>query len=86
MILVPKEKLDQLTDFAHKCQAFAGICRERVTLLEEKVAYAEDVIADQEEQVYVCKEDLESEKKKQSYIIPGVAAIVGILLGFFIAK
>lgn len=55
-------------------------------LLEAYKKDADETLKSQEEQVYICKQDLESEKKKQSYIIPGVALVLGIVAGFFIAK
>lgn len=47
---------------------------------------ADKVIKQQNDQLSVYKDDLETEKKKQSFIIPGLAAVIGFVLGFFIIK
>jgi hypothetical protein len=84
LILVDQEKLRALMVHDQKCVAFAGLCQERVMLLEAAEEDAKNVIKSQEQKVYVCNEDLASEKQKKTIIIPIVAALLGIVVGGFV--
>lgn len=86
LILVDQEKLQLLMEHDRKCVAFAGLCQERVMLLEAAEEDAKNVIKSQEEKVYVCNQDLASEKSKKTVIIPVVSVLLGLVAGFLITR
>lgn len=85
MILVDREKLGLLVDKYQKCTTYAGLCAERVMLFEAYKADADATIKAQEETLYICKEQVESEKRK-SWLIPVLGILGGFALGFAVTR
>lgn len=85
LILVDREKLGQLVDKFQKCATYAGLCAERVMLFEAYKEDADATIKAQEETLYICKEQVESEKRK-SWLIPVLGILGGFALGFAVTR
>lgn len=86
LVQVEETQVKELIEFSRACKTFALECKTRVELLEQYKVKADATIKDQEKQVYTCRQDLEVQKKKQSFLYPVLALVLGFAAGFVITR
>lgn len=84
--MVPRGDLQDLVQNNKMCRDFSKVCQGRVGLLEAYKAEADKLIDEQSMRNVKDKDELDRVNRRNNYLYPGLALLLGIVGGSLINK
>ena len=79
--MVPRSDLKELVQSNEMCRDFSLVCQKRVGLLEAYKSEADKLIDEQSRRNVKDKEELDRVNRRNNFLYPGLALLLGIVGG-----